>query len=243
MRSAYIAKPGGAIAPRPSRSIGATHMQNVNAIAPAAASSDIADIAAPVATVAKAKRAPKAKAAKPATAKAERVAKPDASEAKAAKAIERQANTDATREARKLAADAVKTYYGGNSLPFKAAADRFAPIRLDKPAKRATERQAALLASMLLAGDNIKRDGTFTRGAFVIDGRNVQPETGCLSDMLNRVITYVSGPTDGNGQRDAVYRIDLAKARAEITAHIGGALAKASLARIDALAPAKPAKR
>lgn len=181
-------------------------------------------------------KAPKADKQAPAVVKPEAVAKPDASAAREAKAAERTANLDATRAARKLAADAVSAYYSNASLPFKAAADKFADLRTDKAPKRATQRQAALLASMLCAdGDNIASDGTFKRGGFVLDGKHVQPETGCLSDMLGRVITYVSGPISGRGQADSVLRIDLAKAATEIREHIGGALASASLARIEAL--------
>lgn len=216
-------------------------MQNVN------------EATAPVVTVASteaAAPAPAKRTRKPATAKAdkpakaERVAKPaaPAKPDQAERQAAREASLNDRRQARIDAAKAVAQYYAGSSLPFKAAADRFADLRLDKAAKRPSQRQAALLASMLLAGDNVKANGTFTRGAFVIDGRNVQPETGALSDMLGRVISYVSGPVSGNGQRDAVFRIDLAKARAEISEQIGGALARAAIARIDTLAPAKPAK-
>jgi len=169
----------------------------------------------------------------------EAVAKPDTSNAKADATAKRQAERaaahDDRREARKLAADAVRAYYAQASLPFKAAADRFSPLRLDKAPKAATTRQAALLASMLLAGDNVKAGGVFTRGGFVIDGRNVQPETGCLSDMLGRVISYVAGPLDGANARDATFSIDLKRAADEITSHLGGALGKAALARIAQL--------
>lgn len=200
--------------------------------------SPVVAIEAP-ATVAPAK-AKRVRVAKPVTVKAdakpEAPAKPDTSAKRAAleaKQAERANALDARREARKLAADAVATYYGGNSLPFKAAADRFSDLRLDKAPKRATQRQAALLASMLLAGDNIKRDGTFTRGAFELDGKRVQPETGALSDMLGRVVSYVSGPTSGAGQSDTVLRIDLKRAQAEIRELIGGKLAAAALKRLE----------
>jgi len=172
----------------------------------------------------------------------EAIAKPDVSERKAkaeARAAERQAAVNDRSEARKLAAQAVNAYYNGASLPFKAAADRFADLRTDKPAKKPTQRQAALLASMLLAGDNVQADGTFTRGGFTIDGKRVQPETGALSDMLHRVVHYVSGPTSGNGQAESILRIDLARAAVEIREQIGGALASAALARIDTLTAPK----
>lgn len=175
---------------------------------------------------------------KPATAKRaakpEAVAKPDKPSAAARDAKRVQALSERT-EARTLAAKAVRAYYGEASLPFKAAADTFAPLRTDKAPKRATLRQSALLASMLLAGNNIKRDGTFTRGAFVIDGRNVQPETGALSDMLGRVVHYVSGPLSGANQRDAVFRVDLKRAAAEIREHVGEKLAGPALARLAEL--------
>lgn len=178
----------------------------------------------------------------PAIVTTEAVAKPDTSERKAkaeARAAERQAAVNDRSEARKLAAQAVNAYYNGASLPFKAAADRFADLRTDKPAKKPTQRQAALLASMLLAGDNVQADGTFTRGGFTIDGKRVQPETGALSDMLHRVIHYVSGPTSGNGQAESILRIDLARAAVEIREQIGGALASAALSRIEALTAPK----
>lgn len=167
-------------------------------------------------------------------AKPEAVAKPDKPSAAARDAKRVQALSERT-EARTLAAKAVRAYYGEASLPFKAAADTFAPLRTDKAPKRATLRQSALLASMLLAGNNIKRDGTFTRGAFVIDGRNVQPETGALSDMLGRVVHYVSGPLSGANQRDAVFRVDLKRAAAEIREHVGEKLAGPALARLAEL--------
>lgn len=206
---------------------------------PAVVVATVTTDAAPATTPAKAARKPaSAKAAKPA--KAERVAKPAKAAAKPAKrdaTAEREASITARNEARKLAGDAVRAFYGtGASLPFKAAADTFSATDPKRTPKRATQRQAALLASMLLAGDNIKRDGTFTRGAFVIDGRNVQPESGCLSDMLNRAVTYVSGPTSGASQRDAVYRVNLATARAEITALLSpSALRTRALDRLAAL--------
>lgn len=185
-----------------------------------------------------AKPAKQAAPAKPETAKAAKPAKPTQAEreaAQAAKQAARESGLADVRAARKLAADTVAAYYNGASLPFKAAADRFADLRTDKAAKRPSQRQAALLASMLLAGDNIKPDGTFTRGGFTLDGKRVQPETGCLSDMLGRAVHYVSGPLSGRGQIDTVLRVDLETAKTEITGQIGGALAKQALERIAAL--------
>ena len=93
---------------------------------------------------------------------------------------------------------------------------------------------------MLLAGDNVKPNGQFTRGGFIMpdtDGkpRAVQPETGCLSDMHGRLIRHISGPLAGKQSRDAVFAIDLKAARAEISALLGDKLAKPALARIDKL--------
>lgn len=206
--------------------------------------------AATIATAKPAKRAARAKPeavakpSKPAATAKPATAKPDAT-----------AKLEATRAARAVANAAVSTYYSGLSLPFKAAADRFADLRLDKPAKRATERQAALLAVMLAAdtAGNIKRNGQFTRGGFKLPASlfdksapagsvvDCQPETGCLSDMLGRAVHYVSGPTSGNGQRDTVLRLDFKAARADITAQLGGALAREALAVLDKLTGAKAA--
>lgn len=175
-----------------------------------------------------AKPAKPAKAAKPVAAKPVNLAKPS----------DATADTASTTRAdeRIAAAAAVRDFYTGKSLPFKAASDTFATLRLDKPAKAATTRQAALIAAMLLSGDNVKRNGHFTRGGFIHDGKAVQPETGCLSDMLGRVVKHVSGPLTGKQARDAVFSIDLKLARAEISAHLGDKLGKLALARIDKLA-------
>lgn len=158
-------------------------------------------------------------------------------------------NSDRIAE-RAVAARAVADYYGGRSLPFKSASDRFADLRADKQPKAPSERQAALLAVMLAAdlAGNIQPDGTFTRGGFRLPARlfdanakpdatvACQPETGCLSDMLGRAVHYVSGPRSGREQRNTVLRLDLAAARAEIGAKLGDKLAKAAIARLDALA-------
>ena len=152
---------------------------------------------------------------------------------------------DTDRSAERLAArTAIADYYSGagKSIPFKAASDTFAEIRLDKAPKAATTRQAALLAAMLIAGDNVKPNGNFVRGGFTFDGKHVQPETGCLSDMLGRTIKHISGPLTGKQAREAIFRIDLARARTEISAHLGDKLGKQALAKLDKLNPPKPAK-
>lgn len=187
-------------------------------------------------------------------AKPKRARKP-ASKPKAAKPVAKPApvaDTSDRNAERAAAAAAVSAYYGGRSLPFKSASDRFADLRLDKQPKAATQRQAALLAAMLAAdtAGNIKPDGSFVRGGFKLPARlfdpkapaeavvSCQPETGCLSDALGRVVSYVSGPTAGKAQRDTVLRVDLKRARAEISAHIGDKLGKLAIKRIDALAAA-----
>jgi hypothetical protein len=167
---------------------------------------------------------------KPAAAKP---AKPEA-------APEPSTSGDDSAAERKAARDAVCGYYPGASLPFKAASDTFAPFRTDKAPKRATERQAALLAAMLVSGDNIGRNGRFTRGGFVHDGKRVQPETGCLSDMHGRVIQHVSGALAGKQARDAVFAVNLKLARSEISALLGDKLGKLAIARIDTLLAPKP---
>lgn len=177
------------------------------------------------------------KAAKPAAAKP-RAPKPSAKPAvAAAKPAKPPVDTEARQAERIAARAAIADFYSGagKSIPFKAASDTFAPFRTDKPAKAPTTRQAALLACMLLAGDNIGRDGTFKRGGFVHDGRAVQPETGCLSDMHGRVVRHVSGPLAGREARNSIFRLDLAVAETEIRANLGDKLGKLALARIAEL--------
>lgn len=173
------------------------------------------------------------KPAKPATANTKAAAKPASPVIAATDAAADSINA---RAAERIAArDAIATYYGAGSIPFKAASDTFAPFRTDKAPKRATARQAALLAAMLVSGDNVQPNGNFTRGGFIHNGLHVQPETGCLSDMHGRCVAHVSGPLAGKQSRDAVFNIDLATARAEISALLGDKLGKLALAKIDKL--------
>lgn len=165
---------------------------------------------------------------KPATAK-QTPAKPTQAEREAAQ----RANADAVHLARQCARAAVGEFYNGRSLPFKAASDRFADIN---PAngKAATQRQAALMLALITHGvGNMRRDGTFTRGAFVVPARLVnpnakpgdtvraQPESGCLGNMLGRTVDFVSGPRSGREQSAAVYRLRIEPALAEIQAAFG----------------------
>lgn len=201
---------------------------NETNIAPVAATPATETATQPVAPVAETTAAP---------AKPRKPAKPKA--AKPANIPAPVAADTSDRQAERLAArTAIADYYGGagKSVPFKSASDTFAAIRLDKQPKAPTTRQAALLAAMLLAGDNIDKRGRFTRGGFTYDNRAVQPETGCLSDMLGRTVFHVSGPLTGKQARDAVFRIDLKRARSEISAMLGDKLAKPALAKLDKLA-------
>lgn len=200
------------------------------------------------ATTTPAKRTTVKRAAKLAAPKADKPAKQPEAVAKPAKPAADTGKLEASRLARAVAVAAVSAYYNGASIPFKAASDRFADLRTDKLAKKPSLRQAALIAVMLAAdtAGNIKRNGTFTRGAFVLPAKlfnpkagagetvTCQPETGCLSDMLGRTVQYVSGPTSGAGQRDTVLRLDFKAARADL-ALLGGPLSRAAVAVLDKL--------
>lgn len=166
------------------------------------------------------------------------------------------------RAERAIAADFVADYYAGASLPFKSASDTFSPLNRNMQ-KQATKRQAALICAMLLAdtSDNIKPDGTFKRGGFTVKAKlndhgklvlsraadatemHLQPESGCLGDMLGRVCSFVSGPTSGAGQRDSIFKLNLPLASREISELIGGKIAGAAIKRLAALQAAngKPA--
>lgn len=160
---------------------------------------------------------------------------------------------------RHAAALAVGEFYtAGTSFPFKSASVKLSDINANN-AKAPSVRTAALVAAMLAyAGDNIKPDGTFVRGGFRVpatlinpdakrgDTLPAMPESGCLGNMLGRVVSHVSGPLGGKQARDGVFRIDFVAARAELQ-QLGDAVAKPALAVLNKLAPvakpAKPAKR
>jgi hypothetical protein len=163
-------------------------------------------------------------------------AKPTAEAREAAQ----RAEADSRRLARQCAAQAVGEFYAGASKPFKAASDRFADINPSN-GKSATPRQAALALALITHGSgNMRRDGTFTRGAFVVPARLVnpsakpgdtiraQPESGCLGNMLGRICDYVSGPRSGREQSAAVYRLRVDPAIAEIQAAFGDKPAQAA---------------
>lgn len=192
-----------------------------------------------------------AKPSKPATVTSVKPSKPTA----AAREAARTAANDSRSLARSVAAGAVSAFYPGTSKPFKAASDTFSPINRSNakpgPTGIGTPRQAALLLALVTyGGDNLKPSGHFVRGGFRVPAKLVntnakpgdtilaQPESGCLGNCLGLTVAFVSGPTDGPSQRDAVYRIDFAAARKLIQATHGDKLAAA----FDKLTPRKPAK-
>ena len=163
-------------------------------------------------------------------------AKPTADE----RAKQQAAQADDRRLARQCAANAVAEFYNGASKPFKAASDRFADINPSN-AKAATARQAGLMLALITYGSgNMRRDGTFTRGGFIVPAKLVnpnakpgetiraQPESGCLGNMLARACDYVSGPRSGKLQSEAIYRLRPQAALAEIQAAFGDKPANAA---------------
>lgn len=138
--------------------------------------------------------------------------------------------------ARKAAALAVREFYRGESLPFKAAADlryraaiNFARFRPGSVA--GTERTAAALAA-IIAYCNVQSDGTFIRGSGSVPrkmlGLTDQPDAmlacGLESGVLSRLIgtgavDYISGETHGVGAELATYRVNYNKTRANMLAH------------------------
>jgi len=183
---------------------------------------------------------------------AKRVTKPTAPKAakpttEAAPVAAKPVSTYADERA--AAALAVAAFYtAGSSMPFKAASARLSDLN---PAniKRPSPRTGALVAAMLAyapAGTFDKR-GNFARGAFRVPARLLDPkakadamlaampESGCLGNMLGRVVHHVSGPIGGKQARDGVFRLDFAAARTEL-AQLGDAVAKPALAVLAKLA-------
>lgn len=141
------------------------------------------------------------------------------------------------RLAKLAAAKAVSEFYPGPSLPFKAAVDlryrapinfaRFAPGSIN-----GTERTASALAAILAYCD-VQPNGTFVRGSGAVprtmlglphDPANPTLAAGIESGVLSRLIgtgavSYVSGETSGTGCELATYRINVAKARANMLWH------------------------
>lgn len=123
--------------------------------------------------------------------------------------------------ARAAAAKAVSAYYNGASLPFKAAADlRYkAPLNFSG-ADQPTKRNAAAIAAILAYCD-IASDGQFIRGSGRVPGALIGrtgddakrtlaagPESGTISGMLNREISYISGPLSGAGAETQLLRLN-----------------------------------
>lgn len=183
-------------------------------------------------------------------------AKPAKPTAEAREAAQRDAN-DARRLARDVAAAAVSAFYSGASKPFKAASDRFADLNPNN-AKSPSTRQAGLMLALITYGrGNIKPNGDFVRGGFIVPAKLInpnakpgetvraQPESGCLGNMLGRTVKHVSGPVTGKAQADAVFRLDAVRAIAEIQAAFGDKPANAAAAILGDIGCAverKPAK-
>lgn len=185
-----------------------------------------ASTTAPTTKPANAKAAAKRVAAKPANAKP---AKPTAE----ARAKQQADESDARRLARSVASAAVAQFYSGISKPFKASSDRFADLNPSN-AKAPSVRQAGLLLALITYGaGNMRADGSFVRGGFIVPAKLInpnakpgdtiraQPESGCLGNMLGRAVDYVSGPRTGKQQAEAVFRLRPAVALAEIASAFG----------------------
>lgn len=147
---------------------------------------------------------------------------------------------------RAAASAAIRAFYGLDnpraSLPFKAGSHikRLSPVN-PEIAFSPTARTGALIACLIRYGaGNVKPDGTFVRGGFVLPARLVDPklpatdtvsagpESGCLSNCLGHSIEHVSGDLGGPNARDAVYRIR-AGAIPHIPAEMRASLSKAGL--------------
>lgn len=149
---------------------------------------------------------------------------------------------------RHAAMRAVAAFYtSGTSFPFKAASAKLSDLN-SANVKAPSVRTAALVAAMLTyAGDNIGPDGTFQRGGFRVPARLINPdakpgvtlpampESGCLGNMLGRVVSHVSGPLGGKQARDGTFRINFDAARAELLM-LGDTVAKPALAVLRRIA-------
>jgi hypothetical protein len=220
---------------------------NTEAQAPVITSTT-AEAPAPAAKPARKPRSSNGKAAakRVATTTATKPAKPT----QAAREQAQRDQSDARRLARSVAASAVGAFYTGASKPFKAASDRFADLNPSN-AKAPSVRQAALMLALITYGSgNLRADGTFTRGAFIVPAKLInpnakpgdtvraQPESGCLGNMLGRTVDYVSGPRSGREQSAAVFKLRIKPALAEIQAAFGDKTAAAAAKLL-----AKPGKQ
>lgn len=140
------------------------------------------------------------------------------------------------RKACRIGCGEFYTPASGNLYPFKPAVDlkyraainfgRFVPGSIS-----GTERTAAAIATILAYCD-IMPNGEFVRGSALMPRRFVEPNcsddatlaTGPESGVLSRLIgtgaiSYVSGATSGAGAELATYRVNYAKARANMLSH------------------------
>ena len=153
---------------------------------------------------------------------------------------------DNARLARQAASGAVAAFYNGASRPFKSAGDAFSDINTSNakpgPTGIGTQRQAALLIACILYGrGNFKPDASFVRGGFTVPANLVnpklpasqtvsaQPESGALGNAIGLTVNFVSGPTTGKAQRDAVYSLNVANVYKLLLATFGDKQARASL--------------
>lgn len=181
-----------------------------------------------------------------ATAKPAKPAKPVPAKPTAEARAKAQADAnDSRRLARDVAARAVAEFYSGASKPFKAASDRFSDLNANN-AKAPSPRQAGLMLALITYGrGNIKANGHFVRGGFIVPAKLInpnakpdetvraQPESGCLGNMLGRTVKHVSGPVTGKAQSEAVFSLDAKRALAEIQAAFGDKPANAARALLQ----------
>ncbi len=138
---------------------------------------------------------------------------------------------------------AVAPFYQDKSLPLKARG-RLAGLSEVSlvSGDENTPRTAAGIAVILTYCD-IQPDGTFIRGSGRIPGPDnatyaVGPESGVLSQLLSPGLhrcSYVSGPLQGPGAENAVYKLDFDACRACLRKHNGDGRFNATLDRLGAI--------
>lgn len=215
-----------------------TSKRAANAVKPAPT---VAKPAAKPANIKSAKRAATISA-KPAKPVAPTSIKPTVEAAKPAAPVSALSGVALERAA---ASAAIRAFYGLDnpraSLPFKAGSHLKRLSQVNPAIAFApSARTGGLIACLLHYGaGNVKPDGTFVRGAFVLPARLVDPklpatdtvtagpESGCLSNCLGHSIEHVSGDLGGPNARDAVFRIRLGAIQ-HIPAAMRAALTKAS---------------
>ena len=134
--------------------------------------------------------------------------------------------------ARALAAKAIAAYYGGKSLPFKAASELRYKAEINFALQRnPTARSAALIATILTYCDIEPGFLRFVRGSGRVPGKLLGytgneaerihacgAESGGLSNMLGQQAEYVSGPLAGPGCENAIFRLNYTAALANLRA-------------------------